>query len=178
MKRMKIWHRLVVLLGSLIFLALAVFILFLVGQGPEKTFAFLQAQANPLHYLLVAIIFLVLFIAIAAAGTHSQKPQRMIIYDTALGQVRVANSAVEDLALRAVRRLKGIRDAEVTVEADDDGMVIAIDVTVLPDMNLPQLSEEARQRVSEYIREIVGIPVNHVTINIARISNEARPRVE
>lgn len=57
MKRMKIWHRLVVLLGSLIFLALAVFILFLVGQGPEKTFAFLQAQANPLHYLLVAIIF-------------------------------------------------------------------------------------------------------------------------
>lgn len=102
----------------------------------------------------------------------------MIIYDTALGQVRVANSAVEDLALRAVRRLKGIRDAEVTVEADDDGMVIAIDVTVLPDMNLPQLSEEARQRVSEYIREIVGIPVNHVTINIARISNEARPRVE
>lgn len=175
---MKVWHRLVVLLGSLIFLSLAVLILFLVGQGPEKTFEFLQTQANPLHYLLVAIIFLVLFIAIAAAGTHSQKPQRMIIYDTVLGQVRVANSAVEDLALRAVRRLKGVRDAEVSVEADDNGMVVVVEATVLPDMNLPQLSEEARQRVADYIRETVGIPVNLVTINIARVSNEARPRVE
>jgi uncharacterized alkaline shock family protein YloU len=175
---MRIWHRLVILLGSLVSLALAFLSFSFVGQGPYWFTTFLIERIRPLYYLLTFVLFLVLFILLIAAAFHSRRIQRTVIHETALGEVQIAFSAIEDLAYRAVKRLKGVREASVTVKAESDGLEILIDATIMPDINIPQISEEIRSKVADYIRETTGIPVSRVIAMVAKISNESRPRVE
>lgn len=176
---MRIWHRLVVLLSSIITLALTALSFTMLAQGPQIATDFLIEKVEPYQYFLAGLAFLVLFILQAAVAFHMRKIQRTLVYKTAFGEVQIADTAVEDLAYREVKRLKGIKDAGVHVRTNKGGgLEIDVAATLLPDINIPQISQEIRTRVAEYVRETTGIPVDSVSARVVNISHEARPRVQ
>jgi len=177
---MKVSYRLVILFGSLVMLAISVFFFgLLMGQDPLRIGEFLVAKAGTEGLkLLLFVVFFILFLLLAMAGLHTKQPLRAIIHETALGEVRVAFSAVQSLALRSVKKIRGVREAEVDVQADVDGLNFEVEIVCSPDLNIPQLVQEIRTKLAEYIRETVGIPVNNSTVTVARIAVEPRARVE
>lgn len=176
---MRIWHRLVVLLSSIIILALAVISLGMFVRGPQIVTEFLIERVEPYHLFLAALFFLLFFVLLAAVAFHMRKIQKTLVYKTAFGEVQIADTAVEDLAYREVKRVKGIKDAGVHVKTNKNGgLEIDVAATILPDINIPQVSQEVRTRIADYVRETTGIPVDSVSARVVNISHEARPRVQ
>jgi len=129
--------------------------------------------------LFTSLALVVLGMLLFWMGIRRRRQVKMIVSDTPLGEVRVAERAVEVLALRSVRRVKGVHDASVNVRATAEGLDFAIEAAVAPDQSIPQITQELRIRVSEYIRETVGVSVNTVTVNVTKIvAAESRARVE
>ena len=133
---------------------------------------------HPLRILFTSLVLLILAAYLFWMGLRRRRPEKTILCDTPLGEVRIAERAVESLALRASRRVKGVHDANISVRATIAGLDIFVEATVGPDQSIPQITQEIRTRVAEYIRETVGVSVNTVAVFVTRIAPENRARVE
>jgi uncharacterized alkaline shock family protein YloU len=175
---MRAWYRPWVLLGSLVMLVLSFISLQLIMQGPGQLINFLSGQAKLVHYWIAFVSSLLLFILLFSAGVQRKRPKRAIVFETGMGIVRIIDTAVEDLAHRAVKRVKGVKDAKISARVDRDELSFEVNYTVLPDMSIPQINDEIKLRVSEYIEQTIGRRVNEVIPIVHKISAEARARVE
>lgn len=180
---MRIWDRVAVLLIGLFFVALmfgfiwqALDIKYLDGLPLNRLLSYLSAK--PWRTLLTSLVLLLVAAYLFWLGWPRQRTEKMIVCDTPLGEVQIAERAIETLALRAARKVKGITDANASVRAAISGLDIVVQATVGPDLSLPQIELEARTRVADYIRETVGVAVNAVVVQVTRIAPEHRARVE
>ncbi len=179
---MKVWERLISLLAGIILVVVAIF-LCLLGFGQAKslleTLARLNENSINLWALEVAIIALILGLLQFGMALRMRREEKTVIYQTQFGEIRITVSAIENLALRACKKVKGVRDAHVGVRADKlTGLDVYIEVTVSPDMAIPQVKAEIETKVSDYIYETVGMRVNSVKVLITKIAAETRTRVE
>ncbi len=177
---MKISYRLVIIFCSLVLLAMSIFFFgLLMGEDLFRVLEFFTiGEEGKIFKFVSFLFFFLLFLLLLMAGLHTKKPLQTIIHETEFGEVRVSIYAVEALALRAVKRIRGVREAEVDVAADVDGLKFDIRIVSSPDLNIPQLINEIRTHLKEYISDTVGIPVSHSEVTIARVTTEARARVE
>jgi uncharacterized alkaline shock family protein YloU len=159
-------------------LVLAFISLQLIIQGPGQLVYFLNGQAKLIHFWIFFISSFILFILLFSAGVQRNRPKRAIVFETGMGIVRILDTAVEDLAYRAVKRVKGVKDAKISARVDREELSFEVNYTVLPDISIPQINEEIKLRVSEYIEQTIGRRVNEVVPIVNKISAEARARVE
>jgi uncharacterized alkaline shock family protein YloU len=177
---MKVWERLVSLLAGIILAVVGiVFFLLAIRQASIilEHLGNLTAKEQ-LWALLVTVVSLILAFFTIKMALRMRREEKTIINQTQYGEIRIAVSAVESLALRAAKRIKGVKDAHVGVRADLTGLDIFIEITVNPDLNIPQVTEEIRAKVDEYIFETVGIRVNSVKVLVTKVAGENRTRVE
>ncbi|HBE80414.1 MAG TPA: alkaline shock response membrane anchor protein AmaP [Firmicutes bacterium] len=177
---MKVWERLVSLLAGII-LAVIGIVFFLVAIRQASIILSHLSNLTTKEQLWaagVALVSLVLAFFAIKMALRMRREEKTIINQTQFGEIRIAVSAVESLALRASKRIKGVKDAHVGVRADLTGLDIFIEITVNPDLNIPQTTEEIRAKVDEYIFETVGIRVNSVKVLVTKVSGENRTRVE
>lgn len=179
---MNVGERLVSLLaGIILFVVGIVFFLLTLGFGQADilldNLKTLSPQERWWAFGVAGISVLLSILAIRMA-LKMQRVEKTIIHQTQYGEIRIAVSAVESLALRACKRIKGVKDAHVGVRADLTGLDIFIEVTVVPDLSIPQVSEEIKAEVDKYIFETVGIRVNSVKVLVTKIAAEIRARVE
>lgn len=176
---MKVWERFVSLLAGIILGVVAIaFVLVWFGQA---TFLDKLNQLSPQEHLWalgVSLVSALLAFLTIKMALRIRREEKTIINQTQYGEIRIAVSAVESLSLRATKRIKGVKDAHVGVRADLTGLDIFIEVTVNPDLSIPQISEEIRAKVDEYIFETVGIRVNSVKVLVTKVAGEIKARVE
>lgn len=173
-------YRLVLIIGSLVMLVLAMFFLgLLMGRDPVGlTEVITGGEEMSLYKLIGSATFFLLFLLMLMTALSGKKSPRTVIHETEMGEVRIAFSAVESLALRAIDKIRGVKEATVTVEAESDGLRFEVEVVSNPDLNLPQLTSEIRSKLADYIHETVGIPVTGSTVTVTKITTESRARVE
>jgi uncharacterized alkaline shock family protein YloU len=99
---------------------------------------------------------------------------------TDFGDIRISLETVENLALKAASRQRGVQDLRARIRVTDAGIDISIRAVVDGDSPIPALSEEMQRTVREYVEEITGIPVANVAVFIANIARTQtfRNRVE
>ena len=178
---MKVGERLVSLLSSII-LGVVGIVFFLIAVGRAdiilERLTDLSSKER-LWALAVAIVTLIFTVVLWAMTFQRRKEEQTIIHQTPFGEIRIAVSAVENLALKSARRIKGVKDAYVRVRADSTGLDVFSEITVLPDLSIPQVSEEIRVKVDEYIYETVGIRVNSVKVLVTKVAGDvSKTRVE
>jgi uncharacterized alkaline shock family protein YloU len=173
-------YRLVLIISSLVMLALAIFFFgLLMGKDPAGLTEIITVGEEMNLYKLVGFtIFFILFLLLIMTGLSGKKSPRTVIHETEMGEVRIACTAVESLALRAIDKIRGVKEAAVVVEAESDGLRFEVEIVSNPDLNLPQLISEIRSKLADYIHETVGIPVIGSTVTVTKITTETRARVE
>ncbi|HEX3044059.1 MAG TPA: alkaline shock response membrane anchor protein AmaP [Bacillota bacterium] len=177
---MKVWERLNNFLAGLV-VGISAIIFFSLFLGQVD---FMVDQLRWIHSLgiwwLFGIFMVLSLIAFFTIGLslRIRREEKTIINQTQFGEIRITIVAIENLVLRATRRIKGVKDAHVGIRADLTGLDIFIEVTVNPDLSIPQISEEIRAKVDEYIFDTVGIRVNSVKVLVTRVAGEMRTRVE
>ncbi|MEK8127528.1 alkaline shock response membrane anchor protein AmaP [Paenibacillus filicis] len=100
---------------------------------------------------------------------------------TEFGDIRISLDTVENLALKAASRSRGVRDLRARVKVNQSGLEIVIRAIVDGESPIPGLTEEMQANVKGHIEDITGIPVAFVSVFIANIQQSAptfKSRVE
>lgn len=100
---------------------------------------------------------------------------------TEFGDIRISIETVENLALKAAGRSRGVRDLRARVQISQSGLEVIIRSVVDGDQSIPVLTEEMQSNVKQYVEEITGIPVASVSVYVANIQQSApafKSRVE
>ncbi|MCS7461638.1 alkaline shock response membrane anchor protein AmaP [Paenibacillus doosanensis] len=100
---------------------------------------------------------------------------------TDFGDIRISIETVENLALKAARRSRGVKDLKARIRVSQAGLEIIIRAIVDGESSIPQLTEEMQAGIKTHIEEITGIPVALVSVFIANIQQASptfKSRVE
>lgn len=179
---MKVGDRLVSFLNAVILIFISIiFFLIVIGQAGLITDYLnnLQTGRDLIWIWSISFITLLLgFLSLAMALQH-RREEPTITHDTQFGEVQITVSAIESLALRSTKQVKGVKDAHVGIRADKTGLDVFIEITVFPDLSVPKISEEIRTKVNDYILETVGIKSNSVKVFVTKVAGDvSRTRVE
>ena len=183
---MSLIHRFLLLLSSFL---LFIVVLLLASNYVGQVFFDSPYIFNKLEKFLKSMSWWNLFIIVVYAipaykllrySFRRRLEEKRIIYSTKLGEVRVAVEAVESLIVRAARRIKGVKEVEAWVKIKNDQIHINVEVAVLPDLHLPEITAEVRQRVREYMTETLGITIKdeNIEVNVDKIAFENRGKIE
>ncbi len=114
--------------------------------------------------LLIALILLVL-----GLRSPSKKESTAVLKGSEYGEILISIDALENMVLRVVQQIQGIKDVSRSVSYTADGLVVRIRIRVMPDVSLPGLSGELQSKTKEYLEEITGIVVHEVKVMVENI---------
>ncbi|WP_027093765.1 alkaline shock response membrane anchor protein AmaP [Cohnella thermotolerans] len=115
--------------------------------------------------LLISLRFFV--VSVRRGGNHSPS----INQRTEHGDIRISVETVENIALKAASRTRGVKDLRARIRAAESGLQVTIRAFVDGETPIPTLSEEMQKTVSEQIEATTGIPVADVSIFIANVTH-------
>jgi uncharacterized alkaline shock family protein YloU len=114
--------------------------------------------------LLASLRFFIVSVRRAGASAPS------IIQKTDHGDIRISVETVENLALKAASRTRGVKDLKTRVRVADAGLQIMIRAFIDGDGSIPAMSEDMQRTVSQQVEEATGIPVAEVSVYIANVT--------
>ena len=102
----------------------------------------------------------------------------MQIDNTEQGQIHITLEAVESFIKRAVSTIKEVKEIKPRIKVIPEGMVLLLKITVAPDTNIPNVTKEIQQKVSQYLKEYGGIDVFDVEVVVDKIAQPTKSRVD
>jgi uncharacterized alkaline shock family protein YloU len=140
--------------------------------------AVLQNPNSRFAMLLIAFVFFCLSITFLLSGFKTNKDKKAVSKHTNIGEIKISLNSIENIALTASRKLIGVRDTKADVIKLEDGVAIAIRTVVLPEINIPALSEDIQVKVKSAVEESAGIKVNDIKVIVENIHTGYKSRVE
>ncbi|GMA52400.1 hypothetical protein GCM10025857_37570 [Alicyclobacillus contaminans] len=86
------------------------------------------------------------------------------------GQIRISFETIRQLANRTGRMVRGVQELETRVRAGQNGILLAIRVKALPDLELDKVSGELQSEIKAYVERTTGLNVERVVVNVAEVT--------
>jgi uncharacterized alkaline shock family protein YloU len=160
----------------LTFLSLGVIMLSLRLISAEWVRTSIESISGRWEAGLVGAVFLLVSLRLLLAGLRSRRGNNLITHHTNLGDIHVSLDAVENLAEKTTRHIRGIRGVKVAVDHSQAGLSIMLKIVVSPDSNIPAVTEEVQQKVSESIKNTVGVEPAGIRIKVENIANDFKSK--
>jgi uncharacterized alkaline shock family protein YloU len=127
-----------------------------------------------------AVIFLISLRFFYISLRRTNAAAASIDQRTDFGDIRISLETVENLALKAAGRQRGVKDLRARIRVGEAGIEISIRAVADGESSIPALSEEIQRAVKAHVEEITGIPVSGVSVFVANIIQTAnfKSRVE
>ncbi|MCR4434266.1 MAG: alkaline shock response membrane anchor protein AmaP [Clostridiales bacterium] len=138
----------------------------------------LQGLGTIIATFLVEFIFFALSLLFLFSGFKNDKDKKFISKHTNIGEIKISLNSIENIALTASKRLNGVRETKAYVNKLAEGISILVKIVVLPDINIPVLSEDIQQKVKKAVEESSGIQVNEVSVVVENLYAGYKSRVE
>lgn len=162
--------------AAITLLVFAAYIHFPPSFGPAELGAFLTRwEAIP-----VAAFFFIFSVRFLLSGIRRERPSRSsITHRGELGDVRIAISAVRNLAQRTAQNVRGVQSAKVRVQLLETGLEVAIEISAAQDSNIPALTSVLQETVKKNIESSTGVNVLAVKVLIVEMApSSAKVRVQ
>ncbi|WP_024831202.1 alkaline shock response membrane anchor protein AmaP [Ruminiclostridium josui] len=128
------------------------------------------AHRNPsIIMFIVSSIFFCLSLTFLLSGFKPEGDKKAIIKYNKNGDIRITLNSIENIALATSRKLNGIRDSKAFVTKVGEGVSITVKAIVLPDINIPLLSEDMQQKVKSAVEDCTGVQVDSVRVLVESI---------
>lgn len=158
-----------------IFLALSALALFLMAgflavsiAGSRVLVNWLRSPKLVLDGSIPALILVLLGVYLVILVVRFER-RRYVVYKSELGAVRVSTDCIEGLIVESARKVTGIKDVGVRI-VDVEHPKVRLNIQVLPDYNIPQLTEELQETVKQYVNNTVGVNLEEVEIVVVGIA--------
>ncbi|EPR13216.1 alkaline shock response membrane anchor protein AmaP [Ruminiclostridium papyrosolvens] len=128
------------------------------------------AYRNPsILMFIVSSIFFCLSLTFLLSGFKPEGDKKAITKYNKNGDIRITLNSIENIALATSRKLNGIRDSKAFVTKVGEGVSITVKAIVLPDINIPLLSEDMQQKVKSAVEDCTGVQVDSVRVLVESI---------
>jgi len=182
--KMKLLDRILLTLYSLVILVLSLGLL-----GVSLRFirmGNIASAINNLEYgwpfvlatLIASLFFIFTSLRFLTAGFLRSKPSSTLLKATDLGMIRVSISTLDTLAQKAVRSFNEVKDVKSMIIPEQNGIVTMLNIIIMPDVKMPDLTQKIQQHVKEYVEDLSGITVREVQVYIDNLLTSQRNRVE
>jgi len=112
-------------------------------------------------------------------GCFRVKPDRMAaIHDTALGKVHITIAALEHLIIKAAKSVQGVREVKPYLQGGDQGINVQLKIQIMPDINIPYVTESLQKTVREYVQKTAGLSISEIKVLVNKVGSEVKNRVE
>ncbi len=118
---------------------------------------------------IVSSIFFCLSLTFLLSGFKPEGDKKAITKYNKNGDIRITLNSIENIALATSRKLNGIRDSKAFVSKVGEGVSITVKAIVLPDINIPLLSEDMQQKVKSAVEDCTGVQVDSVRVLVESI---------
>ncbi len=118
---------------------------------------------------IIASIFFCLSLTFLLSGFKPEGDKKAIVKYNKNGDIRITLNSIENIALATSRKLNGIRDSKAYVYKSGEGVVITVKAIVLPEVNVPTLSEDMQFKVKSAVEDCTGVRVDSVRVIIESI---------
>ncbi len=161
-----------VLLGLLLAAAglLALALVFGLVQEPGLRTSLFALAGDPVAAVVGGGLLLVAVILLSLGLRSTGKPvPDSVLQTSALGEIRITIVAMENMVLRVVQQIQGVKDGGRRVYPTPEGLVVQVKIKVMPDLELPGLVSELQEKVKGYLEQITGLVVHEVRVLVENI---------
>ncbi|HHU63172.1 MAG TPA: alkaline shock response membrane anchor protein AmaP [Clostridiales bacterium] len=148
----------------------------------ERVTEFLTFNANSVSFITTSIIISIVIILISLRLLLMKKrgslDKSTLLKNSELGMINVSLNTINSLTQKSVKTHQGVKDAKSLIISDEDGVRISLKLLVMPDVIIPELTEDIQRNVKEYVEKYSGIFVKEVRIFIDNIFSIGKSRVE
>lgn len=102
----------------------------------------------------------------------------MIVLTSNYGNISISFNTIANLVEKKARTHDGINTQKIYVSKVNEKISISIDVTVSPDVNIPEVAEKLQKDVKSYIENTTAVYIDSVKINVVNLSSTLKMRVE
>lgn len=127
---------------------------------------------------LASLLLLIFSLAFLVFSTTTTKKHRGILRQSQIGDIIISLNTIENIALSATRQITGLRDSKAYVKKEYETVLIEIVTSVIPDVNIPAVSEEIQTKVKASIQKTTGLEVGYVKVRINGLHVGYKSRVE
>ncbi len=169
---MSILDRILLVLLTLGSLAVAVLLLLLgagvLGSWPSIVIT--DAATYPMYTIIVAVVF-GLF-ALRFLFYRWARPQEdYIMLPGDHGFIRISFETIRQLSNRTGKSVRGVQEFDTRVRNGQAGVLLAVRVRVMPDIDITQMSAEIQQAVKGYVEQTAGVTVERITVNVVELAS-------
>ncbi|UHA72879.1 alkaline shock response membrane anchor protein AmaP [Paenibacillus sp. 481] len=119
--------------------------------------------------ITACVLFLISLRFFYVSLRRERKSVTSIDQRTEIGDIKVSLETIENVALKAAGRIRGVKDLKARIRTNESGLDITIRAVVDGESSIPNITEEVQRNVKEYVQEITGIPVSYVSVYVANI---------
>ncbi|MCE5173187.1 alkaline shock response membrane anchor protein AmaP [Paenibacillus profundus] len=138
----------------------------LMGRPIDFTEPFL-IQTTVIATAAVLFLLSVRFFYVSIRRERASLPS--IDQRTDIGDIKISLETIENVALKAAARVRGVKDLKARIRTNEAGLDIMIRTVVDGETAIPSMTEEVQCQVRDYVQEITGIPVSYVSVYVANI---------
>lgn len=174
--KMKVSTRIIFSIYLLAVIALCLFILAIIfGLIPAQNLT--QATTTIIDgsiwyralYVVIFGVMLIVGICLMFFGIKKEQPKTAVIASFENGKIFIAISALEELAAKFVRQTGAVKAVAVKVLSLGDQVEINVKISILPDVSIPDITQDLQAGLINYIETYSGIKVKQAKIMVTSI---------
>ncbi|WP_353892379.1 alkaline shock response membrane anchor protein AmaP [Proteinivorax hydrogeniformans] len=126
--------------------------------------------------LAFAILAILGLIAMVLAFTTKKEPSSLLIASE-YGEVRVSLQTIDSLVHQGAKKIKGIKELKSRIIVRDGSLYIYVKAVLYGDRNIPELTMQLQQLISEHVYSISGINVDEVKVLVENVATDIKAKV-
>ncbi len=175
------WDRLVQALMSAGYV-IASIILVIVALGWTNPLLYIvNYLTNTINDWILGITGAILFafsLTICISSFRMNPDKITPIHETALGKIHITASALEHLIIKSAKSVQGVREVKPILRGTAEGLEVHLKIQILPDINIPYVTESLQKNVKEYVLKTAGLSISEIKVFVNKISYDIKSRVE
>lgn len=145
----------------------------------DLVFAFISDLiANNIEVAVVmgiaAAIFIILAFRTLWVGVNVPKSaeESALVKSGEMGEVYMSHEAINNCIIKASHQIKGVREVKPKIKSSPEGISVQLNISVLPETNIPQLTSDLQEKVAQYLQDFGGIRAAEVKVVIESIKSQ------
>lgn len=139
-----------------------------------------EAENMRYAYLGAAIVFFLISLKFLLQGFRRGKDRSQaeaISQRTDIGHVSITVNTIESVALKAARKVRGVREVKSIIRSDDTGTSILMKASVDGETPVPTIVEEIQRGVKDQVESIIGMAIKQVDVKITEVAQQPSTRL-
>jgi len=127
-------------------------------------------------YAAVAIVMIIVAFVLMffGAGKTAPKTARIAVFEN--GNILITVRAIEELIEKYVREFHDVNGLNTKVGSFDSYIEIDIEISTVPEANIPELTRTLKEGLTENIQKHTGITVNKTNVKVMEIDDKMKTK--